>query len=419
MDGNFLYVAEMGSSRIKKINLLTGQLVGWIGGITSVPTGGASGCTSANPMGPSPGWCLGANFNPAYLWNSAIPSTTDGIMLRPMGMTSDGTFLYVTDNSLHRIQKFNLATGAYVGWIGRISTSPIGGASGCVGAAVGTFTPGWCTGGMSTNGQADGNLWNPAGIVFLAGNLYVVDVNNHRISSYNATTGAFNGWIGRISTNPTGGCTRAPNGSGYEVSTSGWCTGGVSSQSVSGDKGGGFSFWNNRGGIATDGTSLFIANFFNIRIDKYTTAGVYQGSANTRQDQYTAVWTTNAATLTSWAVGCSYPLSVHADGTNIYGQVHNACNGTGTASAVFKMNQSTGTMVGWRGGINPGGSPTGGEQDCSGAVNVTPGWCVGGQPLNGFRLGQFANSTWFGISGDSNFIYVSDENAHRVTRLPK
>jgi len=417
-DGTHLYVTEFGASRIKKIEIATGKLVGWIGGISTVPTAGPAGCTSANPMGPSPGWCLGALFNPSYLWNSMIPERTDGIMLRPMAITGDGTFLYVADNSLHRIQKFNMVTGAYVGWIGRISVAPIGGAVGCVGAASGTFTPGWCTGGMSQAGGGDGHLSAPSGLVFLNGNLYVVDVNNHRISSYNATTGAFNGWIGRVSTAPTGGCTTAANGSGYSVSTTGWCTGGTSAGSVGGDRGGGFAFWNGRGGIATDGTSLYIANFYNVRIDKYSTGGVYQGSANTRQDQYTNVWTTNGATLASWAVGCSYPLGIYVDGSNIYGNLYSSCGGHWTANTVFKMNASTGTMVGWQGGINPGQSPIGGDPGCAGAVNVTPGWCVGGASINGYRLGQFSDA-WMGISGDANFLYISDETTHRLTRLPK
>lgn len=74
-------------------------------------------------------------------------------------------------------------------------------------------------------------------------NSTVVDNLNHRISSYNPSTGAFTGWIGRIGSAPSGGCSTVDNGS-YNVSTGGWCTGGTSAESSgSGDKFGGFRFF--------------------------------------------------------------------------------------------------------------------------------------------------------------------------------
>ncbi len=417
-DGTNLYVVEANAARIKKINLATGATVGWIGGMTSVPTGGAVGCTAANPMGASPGWCLGALFNPWYVWNSIIPNVADGIMYYPTGIAGDGTHLYVVDMYLHRIQKFNMATGAYVGWIGWVGTSPIGGAAGCSGAATAAFTPGWCLGGMSTNGSGNGALWNPTALTVVAGNIYVMDSNNHRVSSYNAATGAFNGWIGRTNVAPTGGCTTGSNGS-YTVSTSGWCTGGTSQQASSNDRGGGFSFWgSSRGGLTSDGTYLYIANLYNIRVDKYSLGGVWLGAASSRETIYNRVWSNDPVVVSGWGgTGCSYPLGLWTDGTNLYGVGLNIC-GNGNANAAWKMGLSTGTMIGWQGGINPGNSPTGGDAGCSGATIRTPGWCQGGLAGAGYRLGQFTSNA-YGISGDTNFVYVSDESTHRVTRLPK
>jgi hypothetical protein len=419
-DGTHLFIAEANSARIKKVEIATGRTVGWIGGITTVPTGGDAGCTSANAMGPSPGWCLGALFNPRYLWNYMINQVTDGLMIYPTGITGDGTFLYVTDKDWHRIVKFNKATGAYVGWIGGVgTTAPIGGAPGCVGQLNGEFTAGWCLGGTPAGGNSvDGMMNQPTAITVTGGNLYVIDSYNHRVNSYNAATGAFNGWIGRINAAPTSGCTVASNGA-YNVSVNGWCKGGTSQESARPDNFGGFSFWQGtRGGITTDGTNLYVANFYNIRVDKISLAGVYLGSASTRDSIYTRSWSNDVPTVTGWgAPGCSYPTGLHQDGTFIYIATYASCNNT-NASVVSKMSLATGTVIGWKGAIRAGNSPTGGDAGCSGATSVTPGWCQNGSADAFYRLGQFSRSI-YSVTGDSHFLYVTDENANRLTRMPK
>ncbi len=406
-DGNFIYLTEISASRVKKINKLTGELVGSIGGITSVPTGGDPGCTSAIAMGPSPGWCLGALFNPSYLWNYMINYTTPGLFYTPIGITGDSTYLYVADLYYHRIMRFNKATGLPAGWIGRISISPTSGDVGCSGAPVGTFTPGWCNAGISTSGSDDGSLSGPTAITYVNGNLYVVDSGNHRVVSYNATTGAFNGWVGRIGTNPVSGCTYGSNGT-YDVSTGGWCIGGTATvANYGGDRGGGFAFWaNGRGGIYSDGSFLYVSNYYNGRIDKYSFAGNWLGAARTSTGSYIHTWTNDGAILSGWSDQSN--TGIWGDGTHLYGT---------TYSRVWKMNLSTGTMVGWRGAVYPGNSPTAGESGCAGATIVTPGWCQGGNDTAGYRMGQFSSA--HGISGDANFIYVSDEDNHRLNRLPK
>jgi hypothetical protein len=420
-DGTYLYVADSYNGRIKKINLSTGRTIGWVGAVTSTPTGGASAsCLTANPMSPSPGWCLGATPNPWYGLASFVGSNTlNSLFYLPMGITGDGTYIYVVDQGLSRVMKLNASTGAFVGWIGNIGTPPTGGDAGCNGATAGTFTPGWCTGGYPAGGTGNGMLANPSGITYVpaSGKLYVVDNNNHRISSYNATTGAFTGWIGRTNVTPSGGCTWALNASNYNVSTSGWCMGGTAQASPQGDKGGGFYFWpgnTTMNGITTDGTNLYVANFYNYRIDKISLNGVWLGAAYTRWDLYTVPWETNTTTVSSWGTGTGnanfYPTGLWTDGTNIYGNVN-------TGQVVWKMSMATGKMLGWQGGILPGGYPSAGDAGCAGATTNTPGWCQGGTTNPGYKMGQF--STSHHMSGDSNFIYVTDRDTNRVTRLPK
>lgn len=83
----------------------------------------------------------------------------------------------------------------------------------------------------------------------------------------------------------------------------------------------------------------------------------------------------------------------------------------------FKLNVTTGSMIGWQGAIYSGASPSAGDAGCPGATLVTPGWCQWGGTTFGYKMGQFAGS--LRISGDSSFIYVSDENSNRLTRIPK
>ncbi|MBC7741001.1 MAG: hypothetical protein H7061_02310 [Bdellovibrionaceae bacterium] len=421
-DGTYLYVSDMGNGRIKKLNLADGSLVGMIGAVTTVPTGGISGsCLTANAMAPTPTWCTGGKPNPwaQFAIEYTGVTSSNGMMYTPMGITGDGTYIYVTDQSLHRVLKFKASDGTYQGWIGRIGTSPTGPAGPCVGAAAGTFTPTWCTGGYPTSGTGDGMLNYPTGITYNSGTIYVADNGNYRVASYDAVSGAFNGWIGRIATAPTSGCTPNTFGGAYQVSATGWCKGGTSSSAVNGgDRGGGFSFLStNYTGITTDGSFLYIPNAYNNRIDQFSIGGVWQKSVRFAGADYTQVWTTNRATLASWGNNGWYVNSAWTDGTNIYGSIYAVM---GATTIIYKSDLVTGTMIGWQGGINPntGQQPYDGDVPaCVGATGYTPGWCKGGGSLDGYKLGNYSFAR--GVNGDSKYIYVCDSATNRVTRIPK
>ena len=418
--GDYIYVAESENSRVKKINKYTGEIAGWIGGMTSKPQGGESAaCSTANGMGPSPGWCAIADPYPTWTWNDAsmIDDLTAGIMYRPRGLTTDGTWLYVTDYDLHRIHKYNLSSGVYGGWIGRVNTTPTGGAPGCTSTSNDQPTPGWCIGGRSEAGGADGNLRNPYHITYAGGNLYVVDTYYHRVSSFNAVTGAFNGWIGRINGAPSSGCTTASNGD-YVVSTSGWCLGGTAQAGSRNDRGGGFRFEGYRGGIYSDGTYLYVANGSVGRIDKWALNGTFVEAARTQEGNYTTTWSSDPDVIRLWGNHHSRPDSVWVDADNMYGVTRYTHIATGATFGVYKIDKATGTMIGWKGGIDPVNQPIGGETGCVGATGRTPGWCQGG------RIGIKTNLEGFygyegAVAGDQHFIYVVEYQGNRITRVPK
>lgn len=433
-DGTNLYVADFLAGRVKKMTTATGSLTGWIGAITSVPSGGISAsCLAANPMGPAPAWCLGSYYQPNYMGSNFVSFASDGVFNTPAAITGDGTNIYVVDSNASRILKFNASTGAFIGWLGAIATSPTGnapGVSGCVGAV--TVTPGWCTGGGSTSGTGNGQMSNPSAITYTGGTIYVVDSNNQRVVSFDSSSGVYKGYIGRVASGTPTGCTVMSNG-GVNVSL-GWCKGGTNSANNP-DRGGSFSFHTNgawsRNGISTDGIYLYIANTYNYRIDRWGLNGQFQGATPTRTGTYTNTWINlidptsstnsadaNRATLSAatnnW--GCDYPQGVWVDGANIYGITNSQCGSN--VSVVWKLNQTTGTMAGWKAGIAFSSPPTGGDTGCAGATGVSPGWCQGGLAVIGFKLGYLTNNS-SGITGDSNFIYVTDDNTHRITRLPK
>lgn len=423
--GDYIYLTEFDGSRIKKIDKLTGDLVGWVGGMTSKATGGDSPlCALMSGMGPSPAWCKGANFYPDWLWydSGMIDYDVDGIMNRPYDLATDGTWLYVTDYDLNRVQKFKISDGSYGGWIGRINTSPTGGAPGCAGAPQNSFTPGWCLGGSAKEGNGYGYMANPSGITYLGGSLYVINRYYHNVSKYNAVTGAFEGWIGRVNSAPTTGCTPASNGA-FTVSNSGWCMDGDSTNGHHQQSRGGEFYFNLTwsAGISTDGVYLYISNGENRRVDRYNTNGEWLDAAFAEGDNYTKTWESDREVVRTWGAWCSEVMDIWMDSNFIYTLNNSACARSGSNYPVYvtKIDKSTGTMIGWKGGIDPDYTPTGGEPGCIGATGYTPGWCQGGRVGVGSKLGNFMNNSPGGLSGDNYFLYVTDYQANRVIRIPK
>jgi hypothetical protein len=261
-------VADSTNSRISKYSSVTGAFIGWIGKIDSVPTGGATGCSNASSGTFIPGWCTGGT-GPA--------GNSDGMMARPnLVYVDSNNFLNIGDGnngSNSRVSKYDNTTGAFIGWLGKIATSPTGGGTGCAGAAIGSFTPRWCTGGTAASGVL-GTMFNaPVGIyVDTSGSLYVADVNKYRLNKFNASTGVFVGWIGKIKTSPSGGpaaCIGAAVGS----FTPGWCLGGAA------DFGYGNGFLPYASGVYGDSSgNIYVASGIDGRISRYlASSGAFSG----------------------------------------------------------------------------------------------------------------------------------------------
>ena len=220
-DGTNLYVSDTYNHLIRKIVISTGV-------VTTLAGTGSSG-SADNSTG-------------------TLASFKD-----PMGITTDGTNLYVADFSDHVIRKIVISTGAVTTVAGKLW-----GGAGDPGSANGTGT--------------SASFYNPRGITTDGTNLYVADKGNHLIRKIVISTGV-------VTTLAGTGSSGSANGTGTSASFKGPC------------------------GITTDGTNLYVSDTYNHLIRKIvistgvvtTLAGGSRGSAD-----------------------ITYPHGITTDGTNLY-----------------------------------------------------------------------------------------------------
>lgn len=409
-----MYIYEAGHNRISKYSS-TGTYLGWIGTVKVSPTSGAAGCAGAAPTSITPGWCFGG---------VAGSSSTPGDLAdtpNPIGLTlaNDGTYLYVPKGS--RVQRYLMSTGAFSGWIGKISASPTGGDSGCNGATVGTVTSGWCFGGNSTNGTGDGMFsTTTTGVWVQNGFLYVVDSVASRLQRFNLTTKQFAGWIGKIATSPSAGDPGC-NGASVGTITPGWCVGGTSTAEASTTASAGFY---SPFSITGDGTYLYIGA--SGRILRYHENGTYSGwigwISGTAPTSPGSCLITNNVTPT-WCYGGLFNanssgqggmgpvIAVQTDGTSLF-ILDRGYN------RILKYSNA-GSYQGWIG--RAASAPTGGAPGCLGlsVLSSTPGWCLGGITYMGSQLGAFNFKNFYsgGLSIFGGSLYISDSGNQRIVKL--
>lgn len=175
---------------------------------------------------------------------------------QPLGVATDGTNLYVADTGNNKIRQIVIATGA----VSTLAGSGVAGADEGTGVAA-TFN-------------------QPIGIAFHGGNLYIADTNNIKIRKLVIATGV-------VSTLAGSGSVGSTDGNGASAS---------------------FTIL---GGIATDGTNVYVTDEIAERIRKVVIAtgevSTLAGSgADGSQDG-----TGSAATF-------FFPTGVATDGTNLY-----------------------------------------------------------------------------------------------------
>ncbi|MCC7440703.1 MAG: Ig-like domain-containing protein [Bdellovibrionales bacterium] len=428
--GGYLIVAETDNHRLSRLNAANGLFDGW------------SGMSLVGKQ----------NWNPSLLPAASSPGITDGTFSVPRGTWVDSSLnLYVVDTGNHRIKRFNARTGQFTGWIGQVGANrPTGGAAGCTTVATGgvSFTPGWCMGGSSTTALGDGALMNPTGITGDNGTagpqtpppppfLYVTDTGHHRIVKYNALTGLPVGWTGKVGSvpgqNPTGSNLPAPAPANcvavsLNVSTDGWCTGGVSQAGS-----GGMGDFNNPRGIAYAADHIYVADSNNSRIYKiqahtgFTVGWLGRVFSSTVPNNiqtggpcnnglvagtFTPGWCKGGATQAGTdgalgAHGLSNPSGLAISGNFLY------VADTGN-HRVTRYDISAGgnvvTYGGWIGRVNGVGT-------CPAAVggNFTPDWCMSGTAQLG-AAGDGSMTSPAEVTATATHLFVADTGNHRVSK---
>jgi len=222
-DGISLYVGEYHGSRIRKIVIETGM-------VTTLAGSGTAGAID--------GIGTAASFND------------------PRGITTDGSNLYVSDTSNHKIRMIVISTGVVTTLAG----------SGTAGAIDDTGT------------AASFNM--PSGITTDGINLYVADISNNKIRKIVIATGV-------VTTLAGSGTAGVVDGTGTTAS------------------------FNHPNGVTTDGSNLFVADYYNHEIRKIVIAtGVVTTLAGTG--------TAGAIDGTGTAASFNFPNSLTTDGSNLY-----------------------------------------------------------------------------------------------------
>jgi len=434
INGNDLFAVDYTGQRILKYNISTNQFIGWIGHVGSteglIAYDGGAGCTGLNLNSLTPVWCKGGRVSTA-----AVGATT--VIQNPRNIAADSTYIYVSSYGNHRISRFLQSDGSFQGWIGKIGGTITTSPAACVSAGTNATTPTWCYGGNSVTGSADGQLSNPTDLTIVSGKIYVTEYSNHRISKFDAATGAFEGWVGRVLTQPpTSGqlatCSVQP---AVGAKTPGWCLGGTSQiskdrqQSVAGPP---LEFAAPEDGFynptnhTSDGTYLYVADGNNYRVARITLSTgafngwvgyLYRSSALSptapaqSSGAYTNTWTSGGVTGDrGGSDGWGYVYSVSYDATSGYLIIADSYH------RVSKIRASDGGDYRWMGRAST--SPTGGVTGCSSTPisGTTPGWCLnGGANRYGNTNGVFYTPT--GIALTSTKLFVTDFSNARIQRF--
>ena len=174
----------------------------------------------------------------------------------PYGITTDGTNLYVTDYGNHLIRKIVISTGVVTTLAG----------TGSSGSANGTGT--------------SASFYKPAGITTDGTNLYVADRYNYLIRKIVISTGV-------VTTVAGTGSSGSANGTGTSAS------------------------FDKPYGVTTDGTNLYVADYYNYLIRKIViSTGVVTTVAGTGLS--------GSANGTGTSASFHLPRGITTDGTNLY-----------------------------------------------------------------------------------------------------
>jgi len=193
--GSNLFVTDPGSDTIRKIVLATAEVTTFAGsaGDDGYLDGTGSAARFNEPSGITNDGVnlyviddlsmvrkivIATGVVSTFAGSNTSSGSSDGIgtaatFSRPMGITCDGTNLYISDSNTHKIRKIVISTAQV--------TTIAGGSSG------------------SSDGTGSAaSFYEPAGMVAVGGNLYICDEDNRTIRKMNVSTGAVTTFAGTV-----------------------------------------------------------------------------------------------------------------------------------------------------------------------------------------------------------------------------
>lgn len=414
VSGSYLFQTDASYHRIKKFNVKTGLMLGYIGQIGTFAPTGPEECVGYT-SGMTPTWCTGGG------------RTNSGAGIHgyntPLGVAADSTYVYIVNYANNRIDRVRITDGLYSGWIGRVATAPTDGTDPSCATAIAGDSSAWCIGGTASGVNNHGSYNNPRAVALDGTTLYVGDASG-RIIRTNTSDGAMTGIIGNVT--GASGCTVTSN------IAQGWCT----SATGNGIATTAYGTARDISGITFNSNYIYVADSFYhkiVRFNKSTGApdGFVGRVAATNIDVSVGTGGPCASltgfpkptpgfcktntpgqgtTFTASAEenAFSTPKGIWANDSYVY------VADTGN-HRIVRLDANTGAFRGWKGMIANGAGLSGA---CAGlsAGMVTPTWCYGGSPGPGLQLGAFDMPT--GLSGDANYLYVIDIRNNRTVTLP-
>jgi DNA-binding beta-propeller fold protein YncE len=378
-DGTYLYVADSGNNKIRKILITSGD-VSSVTGTVSTPAlagaagGAATGATFNYPRGIT---IIGSSLYVADAFNdtvravslSTIPTATvstlagtafgtDGTgaaasFSNVHGITSDGTNLYVADAYNNKIRKIVIATGVVTTFAG----------TGAAGAVDGMGAAGPLDG---MNAQATFN--EPWGITTDGANLYVADRANNKIRKIVIATGDVSSFTGDVSLPAGAG---AVDGTGATV-----------------------TFWEPMG-ITCDGVNLYVTDTYNNKIRKIVIA---TGEVSSLAGAAYTLATDAAKDGQGATATFNYPYGITTDGTNLFvvdsgnDKIRKITASSGTLSSMTSANAVVSSLTGV-----PNTTGVAGAADSTGATATFDG----------------PN----GITTDGTNLYVVDQFNNKIRKI--
>ncbi len=319
----------------------------------------------------------------------------------PIGMSSDGTYIYVADYSNNKIRKVNVSSGAVTTFAG---------------PPAGTTTSGSTDNATPSNAR----FFRPVAMTTDGTNLYVTDAGNNKIRKIVISSGAVTTFAGPPAGTTTSGSTDNATASNAR--------------------------FRSPYGITTDGTNVYIADTYNNKIRKIvissgevtTLAGPPAGtrtSGDTDNDTpsnarfnapaglatdgtylYVADWSNNKIRKIVISSGEVTTLAGPPAGTTTSGDTDNDTPSNARFSRPFGMTTD---------GINLFVSDVGNNKIRKVVISSGKVTTLAGPPAGTSESGDTDNDTAsnarfyypYGLSSDGSYIYVGDFNNNKIRRI--